>query len=158
MGIEQNNGDAISCIVLMLDSLASENNSVVTLETFHSDSCGIFNAMKEEDITNESINKHHATSQEARHHLYSCTCDATIESTFERGDGETLLVQFVLSDVIEKHPWLEDPEQTEEMIRSASQEGLAPLIEDMKPSFKKRMGKRPHKLWTMPLSNDDVVH
>ena len=158
MGIEQNNGGAISCIVLMLDSLASENNSAVVVETFHDDGCDIFDVLKDEGISNSSINEHHPTSQEARHHLYSCTCDATIESTFERGDGETLLVQFVLSDVMEKHPWLEDPEQTEKMIRSASQEGLAPLIEDMKPSFKKRMGKRPDKLWTMPLKNDGVVH
>lgn len=141
MGIEDNNGDAISCIVLMLDSLASENMSEVTVQTYHNDECKIFHVMEEESISNESINEHHPTSSEARNHLYSCNCNATIESTFERGDGETLMVQFVLSDVKEKHPWLHDPEQTKGMVELASEDKLAPLIEDMKPLFKKRMGR-----------------
>jgi len=31
--VELNNGDALSCIVLMLDSLAHSNNSIVEIET-----------------------------------------------------------------------------------------------------------------------------
>ena len=142
MGIEDNNGDAISCIVLMMDSLASENRADVTVQTYHNDDCEIFRMMQDESVSNESINEHEPTSSEARNHLYSCNCDATIETTFERDDGETLMVQFVLSDVKEKHPWLDDPEQTRDMIELASDDTLAPLIEAMKPLFKKRMGRR----------------
>ncbi len=157
MGIGKNNGDALSCIVLMLDSLASENESAVSVETFHDKGCEIFEKVDVESV-NDPDNQDRPTSEEARQHLYSCTCDATIEGTFERGDGETLLVEFSLSNVMDIHPWLRDPEQTGEMIKAASQQKFAPLIEEMKPLFKKRAGKRTPKMWTMPLMGDDTVH
>jgi len=157
VGIEDNNGDAISCIVLMIDSLASENRADVTVQTYHNDDCEIFRMMQDESVSNESINQHEPTSSEARNHLYSCNCDATIETTFERDDGETLMVQFVLSDVKEKHPWLDDPEQTRDMIELASDDKLAPLIEEMKPLFKKRMGRRvPMGIGGFNLKSDTV--
>tara|TARA_R100000781_G_scaffold106120_1_gene70084 strand:- start:687 stop:1166 length:480 start_codon:yes stop_codon:yes gene_type:complete len=145
VGIEDNNGDAISCIVLMIDSLANDSNVMVTLKTVHADECDIFSHMKEQGVDNESINEHEATSTEARHHLYSCTCDAIIESTFARGDGETLLVEFRLSDAKKNHPWLDDPRQTKEMVELASDDQLAPLLEDMKPVFRKNYGHRLNK-------------
>ena len=138
MGIEDNNGDAISCIVLMLDSLAKENNSLVEIETFHDDNCKIFEP----------------TSEEAREHLYWCNCNANIETTFKRGDGETLFVQFVLSDVKEKHPWLDDPEQTKDMVELASDDKENPLLDAMKPTFKKRIGTRT-RTWSIPTAMGD---
>ena len=108
MALEDNNGDAISCIVLMVDSLARENQSQVTIETVHFEDCHIHDAMKEKEMSNESINEHEAISEEARQHLYSCNCNPSIETTFERGNGETLLVTFPLSDAKENHPWLDD--------------------------------------------------
>ena len=46
MALEDNNGDAISCIVLMVDSLARENESQVTIETVHFEDCRIHDAME----------------------------------------------------------------------------------------------------------------
>ena len=43
VALENNNGDAISCIVIMVDSLARENDSAVEVETFHKEDCEIFN-------------------------------------------------------------------------------------------------------------------
>jgi len=42
----KNNGDALSCIVLMLDSLAYSNGSTVEIETLHDQECLIFAHMK----------------------------------------------------------------------------------------------------------------
>ncbi len=149
MGIEDNNGDAISCIVLMLDSLAKENDSLVEIETFHDDNCKIFEIIKDREVSNEEINQHEPTSEEAREHLYSCNCNANIETTFKRGDGETLFVQFVLSDVKEKHPWLNDSEETKVMLDLATDDKDSPLLEAMKPTFKKRIGTRTQN-WHVP--------
>jgi len=44
--VELNNGDALSCIVLMLDSLAHSNNSVVEIETLHDSDCHILVTLK----------------------------------------------------------------------------------------------------------------
>jgi hypothetical protein len=63
VGIEDNNGDAISCIVLMLDSLAKENNSLVEIETFHDDNCKIFEVIKDREVSNKEINEHEPTSE-----------------------------------------------------------------------------------------------
>ena len=154
MGIEDNNGDAISCIVLMLDSLAKENNSLVEIETFHDDNCKIFEVIKDREVSNKEINAHEPTSEEAREHLYWCNCNANIETTFKRGDGETLFVQFVLSDVKEKHPWLDDPEQTKDMVELASDDKENPLLDAMKPTFKKRIGTRT-RTWSIPTAMGD---
>ena len=140
MALEDNNGDAISCIVLMVDSLARENESQVTIETVHFEDCRIHDAMEESGISNESINEPEAISEEARHHLYSCNCDPSIETTFERGDGETLLVTFPLSDAKQKHPWLDDKEQMKEFLEHAMTGKDHRLLDEMVPAFAKRVG------------------
>ena len=157
MALEDNNGDAISCIVLMIDSLAKENEAVVQLETLHQDDCNIFKMMKDEAVDNENINEHSPVSEEAREHLYSCTCNVTIETTFKRGDGETLLVTFPLSDAKEKHPWLDDQEQTKEFLESAKKEESNRLLDEMKPAFKQRMGQ-PSEPWASPKKKSDTLH
>ena len=142
MDLRDNNGDAISCIVLMVDSLARENESQVTIETVHFEDCRIHDAMEEKSIPNDTINEHEAISEQARQHLYSCNCDPSIETTFERGDGETLLVCFPLSDAKAKHPWLDDQEQTKEFLRDTMDSGSHPLLNAMKPIFSKRLGSK----------------
>jgi len=140
VALEDNNGDAISCIVLMVDSLARDNHSQVTIETIHAEDCHIHDAMEERSITNDTINEHGAISEEARQHLYSCNCDTSIETTFEKGDGETLLVTFPLSDAKRKHPWLDDQDQTKEFLELTVDTGSHPLLDAMKPIFSKRVG------------------
>jgi len=157
VALEDNNGDAISCIVLMIDSLAHENDSAVEIETFHEKDCEISNLIKDSDASNKEINEHSPVSEEAREHLYSCTCNVTIETTFKRGDGETLLVTFPLSDAKEKHPWLDDQEQTKEFLESAKKEESNRLLDEMKPAFKQRMGQ-PSQPWASPKKKSDTLH
>ena len=97
--------------------------------------------MGEEGESNKTIGRHTPTSDEALAHLYACNCDANIETVFTRGDGESLLVSFLLSDVKEKHPWLNDEEATKEMLDTAKELGdESPLMQSLKPAFKKRVG------------------
>ena len=139
--LEGNNGDAISCIVLMVDSLAKDNESMVVIETLHEEDCHIFEYMGKEKQSNDSIGKYEPTSDEALAHLYACNCDANIETIFTKGDGESLLVSFLLSDVKEHHPWLNDEEATKEMLDTAKEIGdESPLMQALKPVFKKRVG------------------
>ena len=143
--VELNNGDALSCIVLMLDSLAHSNNSVVEIETLHDSDCHIFNHLKEKQLTNKELGELTPTSDEAMSHLYSCNCNAGIEAVFSSFKGETLLVPFKLSDVKRKHPWLDDEERTHGMIDIAREQGSdSPLMGDdfstMKLEFRKRRG------------------
>jgi hypothetical protein len=141
VALEDNNGDAISCIVLMVDSLARDNESMVVVETLHEENCNIFKFMGEEGESNDTIGRHTPTSDEALAHLYACNCDANIETVFTRGDGESLLVSFLLSDVKENHPWLNDEEATKEMLDTAKELGdESPLMQSLKPAFKKRVG------------------
>ena len=158
VGIEDNNGDAISCIVLMLDSLARENHSQVTVETVHVEDCRIHDAMEEGGITNDTINEHEAVSEEARQHLYSCNCNPSIETTFERGDGETLLVTFPLSDAKQKHPWLNDKEQTKDFLEHAMSGKDHRLLNEMKPVFSKRVGNTSYKQTTHFGKQSDTLH
>ena len=141
VALEDNNGDAISCIVLMVDSLAKENESMVVIETLHEDDCHIFEYMGKVRESNDTIGEHEPTSDEALAHLYACNCDANIETVFTNGDGESLLVSFLLSDVKEHHPWLYDEEATKEMLDTAKEIGdESPLMQTLKPVFKKRVG------------------
>ncbi len=140
MALEDNNGNAISCMGLMVDSLARENQSQVTIETVHFEDCHIHDAMKEKEMSNESINEHEAISEEARQHLYSCNCNPSIETTFERGNGETLLVTFPLSDAKENHPWLDDKEQMKDFLEHAMTGKDHRLLDEMMPAFAKRVG------------------
>ena len=157
VALENNNGDAISCIVIMVDSLARENDSAVEVETFHKEDCEIFNLITDREASNKEIDAHSPVSQKAREHLYSCNCNATIETTFKRSDGETLLVTFPLSDAKEKHPWLNDEEQTKDFLRCALEEEGHQLLDEMKPVFQKRMG-RPMQPWAFLDRQSDTVH
>ena len=143
--VELNNGDALSCIVLMLDSLAHSNNSIVEIETLHDGDCYIFDHLKQEELTNKELGALQPTSDEAMGHLYSCNCNAGIEAVFSSSRGETLLVPFRLSDVKRRHPWLNDGKRTQEMIDTAREHGtVSPLMGDdfstMKLEFRKRRG------------------
>lgn len=139
--LEDNNGNAISCIVLIVDSLARENESMVTIETLHEDGCHIFQDMGEEKHSKDMIGEHGPTSNEALAHLYSCNCDANIEAVFTKGDGESLLVAFQLSDMRDLHPWLSDEKITKDMLDKARETGDdSPLVKALKPVFMKRVG------------------
>ena len=141
MELEDNNGDAISCIVLIVDSLARDNESMVTIETLHEDGCHIFQYIGKEKHSKDMIGEHGATSDEALAHLYACNCDANIETIFTKDDGESLLVSFLLSDVKSNHPWLNDEGATKEMLDTAKEIGdESPLMQTLKPVFKKRVG------------------
>jgi len=127
--LKNNNGDALSCIVMMLDSLAKSNNSAVTIETLHDSGCGIFGHLKEDGITNEQLSNIDPLSDEALGHLYSCNCNANIEAVFASREGETLLVPFTLADVRKKHSWLNDVEFTHKVLNRVKEHGpTSPLI------------------------------
>jgi hypothetical protein len=141
VALEDNNGDAISCIVLMVDSVARDHESMVVIETLHEEGCHIFEYMGKERQGNDSIGEHEPTSDEALAHLYACNCDANIETVFTKGDGESLLVSFLLSDVKENHPWLNDGEATKEMLDTAKEIGDESLLmQTLKPVFIQRVG------------------
>lgn len=143
MELKGSNGPAISCIVFMVDSLARDNDAKVTIETLHQDDCRIFEHMKENDITNDTIGEHKPTSDDALQHLYSCDCNAGIETVFTNPGGESLLVTFLLSEVKERHPWLNDEEKATEMLDAAKESGdESPLMQTLKVAFKKRVGTR----------------
>lgn len=148
VALESDNGDAIACLVLMIDDLASQNNSLVIIETFHDDGCGLFSYMEENNISNEDLGKLGPTSPEALEHLYACSCDPQIEAVFTKGDGETLLVPFTLGEMQEEHPWLKDKATTKQMLEEHKQvvadheefPTKSSLHQKVKPLFNKRMG------------------
>ena len=141
VGLEDNNGDAMSCVVLIVDSLARENESMVAIETLHRDGCYIFQHVEKEGQSKDMIGEHEPTSDEALAHLYACNCDVSIEAVFTKGDGESLLVSFLLSDMKDLHPWLNDEKITKEMLDNAKETGdESPLMQTLKPVFRKRVG------------------
>ena len=143
VGLENNNGDAISCIILLLDNLAVSNDAEVVVVTMHQDECALHKHMEDKDLSNDVLSKLDPISPEALQHLYHCNCDTGIEATFSSENGNSLLVPIVLSDVKKKHSWLRDEEATKEMLDGAIELGSdSPLIKDMLPEFNKRMGYR----------------
>lgn len=139
----KNNGDALSCIVLMLDSLAYSNGSTVEIETLHDQGCKIFAHMEDSQLSNEELGRLKPTSNEALNHLYSCNCNTGIEAVFAAHNGETLLVPFKLSQVVERHPWLEDGERTKELLSTATEHGASsPLMGEDFHALKLQFGER----------------
>jgi hypothetical protein len=143
--LKDNNGGALSCIVMMLDSLAKSNNTAVTIETLHDSDCDIFGHLKESQLSNKDLSKIDPLSEQALGHLYSCNCNASIEAVFASKDGETLLVPFTLADVKKKHAWLNDNEHTRRVLNTAKEHGPgSPLIEKefgvMATEFQNRKG------------------
>ena len=146
VALEGNNGDTISCIVLIIDSLARENESMVTIETLHEEGCHIFETIKDSNRVvykrDEELKRiDRSVADEALAHLYFCNCDANIEAVFTKGDGASLLVSVTLSDMKDVHPWLNDEKITKDMLEQAKEAGDdSPLIRTLKPVFKKRVG------------------
>mgnify|MGYP003624836739 FL=1 len=139
--LEDNNGDVISCIVFLVDSLARENDSMVVIETLHEDGCPIFGSVGKEGQNKDMIGDYEPTSDEALAHLYVCNCDVGIELVFTNGDEESLLVSFTLGDMKEAHPWLNDKSTTKDMLDKAKEVGDdSPWMQTLKPAFKKRVG------------------
>lgn len=127
--VEDNNGNAISCIVLMLDSLASTHNASVVVETLHEESCSIFGHLKERAVSNKELSKLDPVSKEALEHLYSCTCQAEIEAVFSSRSGDTLLIPMNLSEIRSQHPWLKNDESMQETLDTAMEHGTnSPLL------------------------------
>tara|TARA_R110000824_G_scaffold229092_1_gene416757 strand:+ start:1740 stop:2219 length:480 start_codon:yes stop_codon:yes gene_type:complete len=140
--VENNNGDALVCLIILIDSIALENNSAVVVETHHQEDCTLVDYMKERELSNESLGKLDPTSREAMEHLYACDCDADIEATFCRPDGEMLFVPFLLSEIKREHPWLNDDVITKKMLITARELGpRSPLVKKMKPLFQKHLGR-----------------
>ena len=110
--VDNNNGDVLSCIIILLDSIALENNAAVIVETHHNENCTLISRMEEQGWSNETISGLDPTSPDALAHLYACDCDAGIEATFSKLDGETLLVPVVLSQMVDDYPWLKDGKAT----------------------------------------------
>jgi len=141
VGLEDNNGDAISCIVFIVDSLARDNESMVVIETLHEEGCHIFQYVEKEGLSKDMIGKHRPTSDKALAHLYACNCDVNIEAIFTKGDGESLLVRCLLSEMKDLHPWLNDEKITKEMLDSAKETGDdSSLVQTLKPVFMERVG------------------
>lgn len=146
----KNNGNALACVVLFIDSFAFDNDALASIETRHTKECGIHNYMSDEDNSaeyDEDLGGENHASYEALKHLYSCTCDPSIEAVFERSDGEKLFVPLQLSDVKEAHPWLEDDEKTVPRLAVARELGPeSPLVKKMMPFFMKLMGHNLYQL------------
>ena len=139
--VDNNNGDVLSCIIILIDSIALENNAAVVVETHHNKDCTLVGRMEEEGWSKEVINGLDPTSGDALAHLYACNCDAGIEAVFSRSDGETLLVPIALSQMVNDYPWLKDDKITRKMLNIAKKlEPRSPMVEQMKPSFQKHIG------------------
>jgi|TARA_R110000744_G_scaffold27830_1_gene67604 hypothetical protein len=144
MKLEVNNGDALSCIVLIVDSLARENDSKVVIETIHKEDCQIFESAgisHGSEVTDLYPYKLGDDWHERLAHLYSCNCDVGMEAVFTKEDGESLLVSFPLSEMKHLHPWLNDDKLTKEMLDGAKEMGdESDLVRGLKPIFKQRVG------------------
>jgi len=153
-----NNGDALVCVIILIDSIALENNSAVIVETYHEGNCALMDYMKEQELSNESLGELDPRSREATAHLYSCDCDADIEAVFRKPDGEMLFVPLLLSEIKKEHPWLDDNEVTKEMLTTARELGpRSPLVKKMKPLFQKHVGR--HSMPGLsPYGHSDTVH
>jgi len=163
--VDNNNGDALVCVIIFLDSIALENNSAVVVETYHQEGCTLVDHMesdghdfKERGWSNESLSKLDPTSREAMAHLYACDCDTDIEAIFRKPDGETLFVPFLLSEIKREHPWLNDDKVTKEMLTTARKLGpRSPLVKKMKPLFQKHLGRH-YMPGFSPHGSPDTIH
>ena len=150
-----NNGDALSCVVLMTDGVARDSNASVDFETVHEEKCHLLSLADQEIVSNEAIREHEASSVQARQHLYLCNCQATVEATFVRENGDSLLVRFCLDGLKKVHPWLDDEKETQKILES-DRDSPHPLLNAMKLHFKENMRTKisdPEKMnWTNTLT------
>jgi len=146
-----NNGDAISCIIMVLDSLARSNDSVVEIETLHKESCPLLTSAQGEGgvemIQNDSMP--YTISAKAMEHLSLCECDADIEAVFFADNGRTLLFPLKLSSVKADHPWLNDMDRVHRIVEIGIKHGSnSPLMgldfESLQLAFRRGHGVSGH--------------
>ena len=142
-----NNGDVISCIIMVLDSLARSNDSVVEIETLHKESCPLLTSTQGEGgvemIQNDSMPD--TISAKAIEHLSLCQCDPDIEAVFFAHNGRTLLFPLKLSNVKADHPWLNDTDRVHKVVEIGIKHGSnSPLMgldfESMQLAFRNGHG------------------
>jgi hypothetical protein len=142
-----NNGDVISCIIMVLDSLARSNNSVVEIETLHTELCPLLASAQGEAgvsmIQDDSMPD--TISAKAMEHLSLCQCDAGIEAVFFAHNGRTLLFPLKLSNVKADHPWLNDMDRVHRIVEIGIKHGSnSPLMgldfESLQSAFRKGHG------------------
>ena len=142
-----NNGDAISCIIMVLDSLARSNDSVVEIETLHTESCPLLASAQSEGVAEviQVDSMPHTISAKAIEHLSLCECDANIEAVFFAHNGRTLLFPLKLSHVKTDHPWLNDTDRVHKIVKIGIKHGSnSPLMgldfESMQLAFRSGHG------------------
>ena len=142
-----NNGDVISCIIMVLDSLARSNDSVVEIETLHTELCPLLASTQGEGgvemIQNESMPD--TISAKVIEHLSLCQCDPDIEAVFFAHNGRTLLFPLKLSNVKADHPWLNDTDRVHKVVEIGIKHGSnSPLMgldfESMQLAFRSGHG------------------
>lgn len=142
-----NNGDVISCIIMVLDSLARSNGTIVEIETLHAGSCPLLTSAEGEAgvgmILDNSMPD--MISVKAMEHLSLCQCDPEIEAVFFADNGRTLLFPLKLSTVKADHPWLNDKDQVHKVVEIGIKHGSnSPLMgldfESMQLAFRSGRG------------------
>mgnify|MGYP003624176751 CR=1 FL=1 len=129
-----NNGDAISCIIMALDSLARSNNAVVEIETLHAEACPLLVSTQGDgaDISDSARYAEGAlglrVSSEVVEHLSLCACDPEIEAVFFAGNGKTLLFPLKFSSVKSDHPWLGDIDLVHQIVKTGMEHGSDSLL------------------------------
>ena len=126
-----NNGDVISCIIMVLDSLARSNDSIVEIETLHTKLCPLLTSVQGETgvgmIQDDSMPD--MISVKAMEHLSLCQCDTEIEAVFFADNGRTLLFPLKLSNVKTDHPWLNDTDRVHKIVEIGIKHGSnSPLM------------------------------
>jgi len=156
--VDNNNGDALSCVVILVNSIALENHSAVVVETYHRDGCALMDHVDRGEWSNESLGKMNPIGEEAMAHLYSCNCDTDIEAVFSKPDGEMLAVPLLLSEIKREHPWLNDEKITKEMLAVGKKLGpRSPLVKKMKPLFQRHVGRH-YMPGFLPCKLSDTMH
>lgn len=132
--LAKNNGDILSCLILIMHYIAEENNSAVAFETHHQNTCTLAKGQWPQNSDNLD-----PITEKAMAHLYTCNCDTNINVTFMKPNGETFCMPLLLSQIKEKYPWLNN--DAKEMLTTVKKLGRAsPLVKKMKPLFQKHLG------------------
>lgn len=140
-----NSSDAIRCLVKAAEEIAAENRSTVSIQILHGANCGI---MGKQHPTDQAIGEHPSAegcqfcSGKPRGPLsvHACDCDPEFEAVFRKGDEESLLVWFLLSEVTEDHSWLKDEEVTALLLGTKAKGHDSLLVQALRPAFKRRLG------------------
>jgi hypothetical protein len=139
---EGNNGDAIACIVVLLNSLAREYDASLVVKTLHNDGCAIFTLIGDPGVINKNISEHLPQMDRAMEHLYMCDCDPIIETVFTRSEMNTFLVSVSLKEVTDHCTWLNDHDITKGILGSLEDPGSSPLFDAIKPTLETKMAQQ----------------